>query len=144
MSLAYTALIVPGARLEPALDGDLLALAEVRAGDLGEAVPGHHRVVLRLLLAVPDELVRGDGERRDVLATGEAAHLGVGCEAYREHDLVHAPVLLPGRPVAPVTTLRLRREDYGRASCRADPDGPGPYRVGGSAGPAHAGGHDET
>src|SRR6185436_9836148 len=102
--VALTAIVVPRARLEPALDRDLLALAEIRAGDLGEAIPRHDRVVLRLLLPVPDELVGGNGERRDVLATGQAPHLGVARQATREEDLVHGPSLLPGRPVAPVTT----------------------------------------
>jgi hypothetical protein len=50
--------------VQPTLDGDLLALAKVRAGDLGEACPGHHGVVLGPFLAIPDELVGGHGERR--------------------------------------------------------------------------------
>ena len=69
-------------------------------------------MVLGFLLAATDELVRGDGERGDDLAAGEAAHLRVARQASREQDLVHRSDLLPGRPDAPVTTLRLRRDDW--------------------------------
>ena len=52
-------------------------------------------MVFRLLLAAPEELVAGHGERRDVLARGEAAHLRVAREAPREDDLVHGPISFP-------------------------------------------------
>ena len=50
---ARAAVVVPGPGLDPALDRDLLALAEELAAGLGQAVPGHDVVVLGLLLAWP-------------------------------------------------------------------------------------------
>src|SRR6476646_6103679 len=104
--MAQAPIVIPRARLQPALDRDLLALAEVGPGDLRKAVPGDDGVVLGLLSAPADELVAGDRERRDVLAAREAAHLRVPGQPPRQHDLVHQSVLLPGRPGAPVATLR--------------------------------------
>ena len=80
---------------EAAFDGDLLALAEVAAGDLRQPIPRDDRVVLRLLLAAAEELVAGHRERGDGLARGKAAHLGVAREATREDDPVHRPISFP-------------------------------------------------
>src|SRR6476646_8028624 len=52
-------------------------------------------LVFRLLLPAADELVARHGERRHVLARGEAAHLRVAREAPREEDLVHGPISFP-------------------------------------------------
>ena len=41
LTVPVAAVVVPGACLEPTLDRHLLALAEVRPGDLGQAIPGH-------------------------------------------------------------------------------------------------------
>ncbi len=65
------------------------------AGDLREPIPRDDGAVLGLLLAAPEELVAGHGERRDVLAAGQAAHLRVAREAPREEDLVHGPISFP-------------------------------------------------
>jgi hypothetical protein len=90
-----TLVVVPRAGLEPPFDGDLLALAEIAAGDLGQAIPRDDRVIFRFLLAASDELVAGHGECGDDLARGETAHLRVACEAPREDDLVHGPISFP-------------------------------------------------
>jgi hypothetical protein len=89
--MARAPLVVPGAGLQSALDGHLLALAEVPPGDLGKAIPRDDRVILRLLLAAAEELVARHRERRDVLPAGEAAHLRIACEATREEDPIHGP-----------------------------------------------------
>jgi hypothetical protein len=53
-----------------------------------------------------------DIDRRDVLSTGEAAHLGVAREATREEDLVHRATLRLTRAhanVGAVTYCTVRR-----------------------------------
>jgi hypothetical protein len=65
LPVARAAVVVPLAGLQAALDGDLLALAEVLAADLRQAVPDDHVVVFRALLAVAAELVCRHGERGD-------------------------------------------------------------------------------
>src|SRR4051794_814478 len=51
LPVADLSVVLPLARLDPALDGDQLALAQVLGADLREAVPCDNGVVLRLLLA---------------------------------------------------------------------------------------------
>src|SRR4029079_17024232 len=62
---------------------------------LAREIPRHVALVRALLPAAADELVAGHGERRDVLARGQAAHLRVAREAAREEDLVHGPDSFP-------------------------------------------------
>ena len=59
--------VVPLARLKASLDVDQLALRQELAGDLGQAIPGHARVVLGPLVVAAAVLVRCDREGRDVL-----------------------------------------------------------------------------
>src|SRR5206468_3416889 len=87
LPVALALLVVPRPGLQPALDGDLLALAEVAPARLGEAVPGHDVVELRLLLP-GDVLVGCHGELGHRLAAGGGAELGVAREATREEDPV--------------------------------------------------------
>src|SRR5204863_5511866 len=113
-------IVVPGPGLDPALDRDLLALAEELAARLGEPVPGHDVVVLGFLLPLADVLVRGDAELRHRLATGEAAHLRVAREAPGQEDPIHGPFLLLGRPTSigrpcvPAGTMRRQGERSSR------------------------------
>ena len=109
LPVALALVVVPAAGLDPALDRDLLALPEVLAADLGELVPGDDRVELGLLLAATGVLVRGDVERRDALAAGQARSSGSRVRRPVNRTLFIGPGLLLGRPAAPVPTLRLRR-----------------------------------
>src|SRR5436305_12697125 len=81
LPVALAAVVIPRAGLDPALDCDLLALAEELAARLGKPVPADDVVVLRLLLALADVLVRRDAELRDGLAAREAAHLRIPGQA---------------------------------------------------------------
>ena len=60
--MVLAAVVIPRASLETTPDGDLLALAEIGAGDLRQPIPGDHGVVLGLLAAAPDELVARHGQ----------------------------------------------------------------------------------
>jgi hypothetical protein len=64
LPVALAGVVVPRAGLQPALDRDLLALAEELAARLGQAVPRDDVVVLRLLLPLADVLVGRDAELR--------------------------------------------------------------------------------
>src|SRR6478609_980087 len=90
------AIVLPLARLEAALQGDQLALAQVLGTDLREAIPRHHRVKLGFLLAAA-VLVGGDAELGDHLRVGERAHLGVAGQATGQQDAVHAYLLRRAR-----------------------------------------------
>jgi hypothetical protein len=63
LPVAPAALVVPRARLQAALDRHELPLAEVAAGDLGEAIPDDDGVVLNPLSAADGVRCR-NGERR--------------------------------------------------------------------------------
>src|SRR5438128_11018995 len=106
VTLAQTLVIVPGAGLQSALDGDLLALAEVSAAYLREAVPRDHVVEFGPFLAVAGVLGRGDAELGDVLAARQRAHLGIARQAPGPEDLVHGPCSFSGRPTGHGPTLR--------------------------------------
>ena len=88
LPVALSRVVIPGPGLEPALDGNLLALAQVASAGLGQAVPGHDRVKLGALLAA-HELVGCNGELDHRLAAGGGAELGVAREATGEKDPVH-------------------------------------------------------
>jgi hypothetical protein len=62
LTVRRATVVVPLASLEPALDEDLLALAQELPADLREAVPNDHVVIFGALLAVAAELVGGDYE----------------------------------------------------------------------------------
>src|SRR5439155_17320751 len=81
------AIVVPRARLEAALDRDLLALAEVLAADFGQPVPRDDVVELRLLLAVRAVRVRGHTE------LGQ----GAGSTLARSELSCRLSVVIPGR-----------------------------------------------
>src|SRR4051794_29119521 len=141
-------LVVPGAGLQPALERDLLALAEVAPARLREAVPGHDVVELRLLLPA-DVLVGRHGELGHRLAAGGGAELGVAREATGQEDPVHRSVSPSDRsarargrgflrPVLRAAGIDVRRDGSG-----AGPYDLGPRRADGSAGPALLDGQGE-
>src|SRR5580693_5852610 len=87
--------IVPGARLDPAFDIDLLALGEVLAGDLGLPSPDHDVVPLGLLLALAVLVLPFPAgrqrEARDRLPGGSRAHLRIAAKiADQQHFVQHA------------------------------------------------------
>src|SRR5947209_6811658 len=92
-------LVVPGTRLEPSLQVDLLALGEVLAGDLGLLAPDDDLVPLGLLLLlavlVPPAAVGGQGEAGDRLPRRGRPHLGVAAQvADQDHFVDHCTFLL--------------------------------------------------
>jgi hypothetical protein len=94
LPVAHAAVVFPLPRLQPSLDGDLLALAEVLAAHGGETVPNDDVVILRVLLAVAPEFVRGDAERGDGRAVCQSPKLRISGQTTRKQDLVHGPNLL--------------------------------------------------
>src|SRR6266545_4373451 len=87
-----TLLILPLVRLEPALDVDTAALAEVFVADLGEFIPGDHVEPLGFLARFAGAIFpltsRRDAEGRHWAATGRVAHLRVFTEPPNDHDFV--------------------------------------------------------
>jgi hypothetical protein len=77
LPVARAAVVVPLASLQPAFDGDLLALAEVLAADLREAIPDHDVVVFRALLAVAAVLVGRHRERGHAGSAGQRPELRI-------------------------------------------------------------------
>ena len=87
-------LVVPLARLQPALDVDLLALGQIFGQRLGRLAPQHDAVPLGFFLpltglVVPD-LGRRHVDRRDGRAARRVAQLGVASEVADQNDLVDA------------------------------------------------------
>ena len=134
--------VVPGAGLQAALERDLLALAEVAATGLGEAVPGDDRCGTPASPCPPTILVGGHGELGHRLAAGGGAELGVAGEATGEEDPVHRAACLLS--TGPRGLGRLTRPIL-RAAGTMPAGGLGRPRSGlgadGSAGPAGLDGH---
>src|SRR4051794_29597565 len=135
LPVALALLVVPGPGLQPALERDLLALAEVPPARLRQAVPGDDVVELRLLLPA-DVLVGRHGELGHRLAAGGGAELGVAREATRQEDPVHiGPCLLPiGRHVVSSRALH-GRSCVRRASTSGGRERRRPLRKGALGGP---------
>jgi hypothetical protein len=71
------AVVIPLARLEAALDGDLLALAEILAAHLRQPIPDHDVVELRAFLSVAAELVGGHRKGGDARAACQRPELRI-------------------------------------------------------------------
>jgi len=86
-------LVAPGARLQAPLQEDLLALAEVLVGDLGQLLVADDGEPLRLLALVaatgiPPAAPAGDAEVGHRLAVGHVAHFRVFPTVSYDLDLI--------------------------------------------------------
>src|SRR5580658_585578 len=88
-------LVLPFAGAQAPFDIDLRALAQIFAGDLGEAPEERHAMPLGALLLlaallIPPALAGGDAQVGDRRARGHGAGLGVGAEVANQNHFVDA------------------------------------------------------